>query len=313
MKKRIQKRNALLLAVLLLCTGCGAAKSEMAQSMGMDMAAATEEAVEIETAEAGAIENATELSVPAQENRKLIRTFELEIETREFEEVLSQIYAKTEELEGYVESASSDGGSTYYSDYNRYSNLTLRIPSDRLDGFVENVKENANVTYISESTEDITLQYVDTESRKLALETEQSRLMELLEKAETVEELIAIESRLSEVCYQLESYTSQLRTYDHQVDYSTVHISIREVERETKALPKTFWEEVQEKFGDSLYGIGQGARGFAVWFLGMTPYFVIWAVILAAIYGVFRRIVRRKQIRLHKKQQEEHQEETDEG
>lgn len=313
MKKRIQKRNALLLAVLLLSTGCGAAKSEMAQTMGMDMAAATEEAVEIETAEAGAIENATELSVPAQENRKLIRTFELEIETREFDEVLSQIYAKTEELEGYVESASSDGGSTYYSDYNRYSNLTLRIPSDRLDGFVENVKENANVTYISESTEDITLQYVDTESRKLALETEQSRLMELLEKAETVEELIAIESRLSEVCYQLESYTSQLRTYDHQVDYSTVHISIREVERETKASPKTFWEEVQEKFGDSLYGIGQGARGFAVWFLGMTPYFVIWAVILAAIYGVFRRIVRRKQIRLRKKQQEEHQEETDEG
>ena len=69
----------------------------------------------------------------------------------------------------------------------------------------------------------MTLQYVDLESHKKALTTEQDRLIELMEQAETVEDIITIEGRLSEVRYQLESMESQLRTYDNKIDYSTVY------------------------------------------------------------------------------------------
>ena len=171
--------------------------------------------------------------------------------------------------------------------------MTVRIPSSKLDGFIQNVKDTANVTYISESTDDITLKYVDVESRKIALETERDRLLELLEKAETVEDIITIEGRLSEVRYQLESYASTLRTYDNQVDYSTVHINISEVARETRVEPKGFWEEVKEEFGDSLYDMGRSARNFAIWFLGSLPYLILWAVVIAVIVaGVW--LVRKK-------------------
>ena len=231
----------------------------------------------------------------AQSNRKLIRTVDLEIQTKEFDTVLTSVQERVQELGGYVEQSSIDSGSSYYSSYNRYSYLTVRIPSDKLDGFLENVKETANVTNISESTEDITLRYVDAESRKIALETEQSRLLELLEKAETVEDIITIESRLSEVRYQLESYTSQLRTFDNQVDYSTVHINIHEVDRETKVEPKGFWDEVKEEFGDSLYGIGNGIREFGIWFLGSSPYLVIWAIVIAGVVCAVK-FVRKKRI-----------------
>lgn len=94
--------------------------------------------------------------------------------------------------------------------------------------------------------------------------------------------------------YQLESYTSQLRTYDNQVDYSTVNVTIREVERETKSEPETFWGEVREAFSNSLYRIGQESRGLAVWFLGVTPYLLLWAVVIAAVVIVGRRIRKRK-------------------
>ena len=306
MKVRVKILGALL-AVAVTFTGCGASsKYESAASapMAMDMAVTEEAAVEEYYAEepmeaemtAGMTANG-EVSKTVQVGRKLIRTFDVNIETKEFDQVLSGIQAKVQELGGYIEDSSLDGGSKYYSHYKRYSNMTVRIPSDKLDRFIENVKESANVTYISESTEDITLKYVDTESRKIALEIERDRLLELLEKAETVEDIITIEGRLSEVRYQLESYASQLRTFDNQVDYSTVHINISEVERETKVEPKTFWEEVTEEFDDSLYDMGRSIKNFAIWFLGSSPYLILWAAVIAAVIIILRFAGKKKRVK----------------
>lgn len=293
------RKLAIILAAALCVTACGAsAKYESAASAPMAVAeeAAVEEyyedtAMEMAETEAGSgVETNADISQTANVNRKLIRTFDLSIQTKEFDEVLNGIQTKVQELGGYIENSSLDGGSAYYSHYNRYSNMTVRIPSDKLDGFIANVKETANVTYISESTEDITLRYVDVESRKIALETERDRLLELLEKAETVEDIITIEGRLSEVRYQLESYTSQLRTFDNQVDYSTVHINISEVDRETKVEPKTFWEEVKDRFGDNLYDMGRSIRNLAIGILGSSPYILLLIIFLAVIILAFKHV-----------------------
>lgn len=295
MRKKMRLLASLLM-ISLLAAGCGSSDKFMATESAMateDYAVEEEKAFDETPAESGAVN--ADISTVAQSNRKLIRTVDLQIQTREFDTVLTSVQERVQELGGYVEQSSIDSGSTYYSSYNRYSYLTVRIPSDKLDGFLENVKETANVTNISESTEDITLRYVDAESRKIALETEQSRLLTLLEKAETVEDIITIESRLSEVRYQLESYTSQLRTFDNQVDYSTVHINIHEVDRETKVEPKGFWDEVKEEFGNSLYGIGNGIRGFGIWFLGSSPYLIIWAIVIAGVVYVVK-FFRKKRI-----------------
>ena len=306
MKNRIRLLAIMLAASMLV--GCGGSSKNAYDSAAPVMAITEESATEeylydaaddmVETGSTTAgINSNGEVANTAQVNRKLIRTFDIQIQTKEFDSVVAGIQEKVDELGGYIEQSSMDSGSSYYSNYNRYSYMTVRIPSDKLDQFVSNVRENANVTNISESTEDITLSYVDVESRKKALETEQGRLLELLEKAETVEEIITIESRLSEVNYQLESYTSKLRTMDNQVDYSTVHISIREVDRETKVEPKTFWEEVTEEFGDSLYDMGRGFRNFAIWFLGSSPYLVIWAVVIAGAVLVLRAVGKKKRIK----------------
>ena len=299
MKNRIRLLAIMLIASLLI--GCGGSSNYkgMYDSAAPEMSFTEETATEDyfydaadDVAEAGStnagINSNGEVAAAAQVNRKLIRTFDIQIQTKEFDDVISGIQKKVQELGGYIEESSLDSGSSYYSDYNRYSYMTVRIPSDKLDGFVQNVKDTANVTNISESTEDITLKYVDVESRKIALETERDRLLELLEKAETVEDIITIEGRLSEVRYQLESYASTLRTYDNQVDYSTVHINISEVDRETKVEPKTFWEEVTEEFSDSIYDMGRGIRNFAIWFLGSSPYILLWGVIIAIVLFVLR-------------------------
>lgn len=312
MKNRIRLLAVMLAASMLM--GCGGSSKNAYDAAAPEMAVTEESTTEEyfydvtdDVAEkgttAGSISANGEVSNVAQVNRKLIRTFHLDIQTKEFDEVVSGIQAKVQELGGYIEQSSMDSGSVYYSNYNRYSNMTLRIPSDKLDGFIQNVKDTANVTNISESADDITLKYVDVESRKIALETERDRLLELLEKAETVEDIITIEGRLSEVRYQLESYASTLRTFDNQVDYSTVYMNIHEVDRETKVEPKTFWEEVTEEFADSIYDMGRGFRNFTIWFLGSSPYLLLWGVLIGG--GVFglRFIGKKKKLKKILKEQ----------
>ena len=146
MKKRIHLLSALL-AVAMLMTGCGASSSKyesaasapMAEDMVMEEAA-VEEAFEMETAATAGVETNAEISETAQVNRKLIRTFDMQIETKEFDAVLSGIQTKVQELGGYSEQSSLDSGSAFYSSYYRYSNMSVRIPSDKLDGFINEVK-----------------------------------------------------------------------------------------------------------------------------------------------------------------------------
>ena len=164
------------------------------------------------------------------------------------------------------------------------------MPSDQLDQFVDIVSELGNVTQKNESVEDVTLQYVDVESRKKALETEQERLLELLAQAENMEDLLAIESKLSDVRYELENYGSQLRLLDNQIDYSTVNVDVDEVERVTDTGEKSFFGEIKDRFGNSLYTVGRDIRGFVIVVLGSLPILIVWAVIIVIAVLIVKKI-----------------------
>lgn len=308
MKKRCW---AVLLAgvVLLSAAGCGSGggKSENT-SAGYGYPEVAEEAaaadVEYESEvydtaaqgsydDGGSITSENGIESVKETSRKLIKTVRLEMQTKEFDAVIDGLSKKVQEMEGYIE-GSSVWGSSYYSSGTRSADYTVRIPANRLDEFVEVVSGLGNVTYKNEGVEDVTLQYVDVESRKKALETEQTRLMELLERAENLEDLLTIESRLSEVRYELENYGSRLRLLDNQIDYSTVYINISEVERVTQTGERTFFEEIADRFNDSLYAVGMGLRGFVIGFVGSLPILAVWAVVIAVFVLIIRKVIYRE-------------------
>lgn len=300
MRKPYAMLAAALAAVLL--GGCGGTASTASTEMAVTEAAAYDTSAydmsdyEVEeTAEDAGIMGAAGIESVTSTTQKLIKTVDLSMETKEFDDLLDHISQQVEELGGYVQS-SNVSGSSYYSTYrSRYAYLVLRIPVEKLDGFVTVVSGLGNVTNKNESVEDVTLQYVDVESHKQALQIEQERLMELLEQAESTEDIISIESRLSQVRYELQSYESTLRTWDNQVNYSTVNISIDEVERETKTVEKqSFLQEVRYRLSDNFYSIGQSLRSFAIWFLSSLPYLVIWAAVIILAVVVIRKIIRKK-------------------
>lgn len=331
MKKGGNKRNRLLVLVMaaVLMTGCGSADKNMMTESAYDSGAydasfggyATDDiysyeapASEPETAEdaewdmaaaeeAGTVAGSAESPQVQDTNRKLIKNVNMEVETEEFDTLLDKVEKKVNSLGGYVESSYTYNGSSYYGSSNRNAGMTIRIPAEKLDDFLSEVAESSNVISRNDSVTDVTLQYVDMESHKKALLAEQDRLLELMEQVETIEDIITLEGRLSEVRYQIESMESQLRTYDNQVSYSTIYLDINEVTKLTPVKEQSTWEKISTGFAESLYGVGTGILNFIIRLIINLPYLVVWAIVIFVIVMIVKLIRKSMKKRKEKKRQ----------
>ena len=220
--------------------------------------------------------------------RKLIRDAGLNVETKDFDTFHQALNAKVAALGGYTES--SDIGNR--SDRTRYATIVLRVPSESLDTLLQDVAALGTVTWQSTSIQDVTDEYIDTESRVAAVQTEQETLLALLKKAESLTDTLEIQNRLTEVRASLETYKGQLKALDSQINYSKVTLEISEVERVTSPESKSFFGEVRGNLSDNLYSIGQSARSIAIWTLSSLPYFGI-LLVLAGIVILIVRLVRK--------------------
>lgn len=232
-------------------------------------------------------------SQPLPQNRKWVITMNLTAETGDLDAALDAVLAKVSQMEGYVESQSVSGGSAG-SGRHRFANLTLRIPANVVDGFVEEVAGLTNLVSSSRNVQDITLTYSDTAGRVTALETEQARLLELMEQAENMSDLLEIEARLTEVRYQLENYASTLRLYDNQVDYATVSLYISEVEKYTPVEEPGFWQKITSGLADSIVNLGETIVAFITWLIIDLPYLAVIALVVWLITALTKRSLRKR-------------------
>lgn len=286
--KRLTTLLLAALMVLTLFTACGgssqsAADYAMPEEMAMEAPAAKQENGSL-TGESGAG------SAALPENRKWIITVHMDAETEDLDTLLEQLDERITGLGGYVEGQDIYNGSSYSSHRRRNANLTIRIPAANVDAFTEDVEGIANVVSNNMSREDITLTYVDTESRGTALKTEEARLLELLAKAETMADLLEIEARLSDVRYELESYSSRLRLYDNQVDYATIYLFVSEVQEYTPIAEKTVWERIRDGFSNSLEGLWDGIVNTVVWIIINSPYLLVWGIVIAVIFAIVKKL-----------------------
>lgn len=244
-------------------------------------------------------------STALPENRKWVITVNMEAETEDLDGLMAGLDEEITALAGYVEDQEIYNGSAYSSRRHRSANLTIRIPADRVDAFTQAVSGIANVVSTNVSRDDITLQYVDTESRVTALKTEEARLLELLAQAQTMSDLLEIEARLSDVRYELESYSSRLRVYDNQVDYATIYLFISEVQEYTPVAEKTVFQRIRDGFKSSIEGVTDGFVDFFVWIIANSPYLLVWAVIIAVAIFSLKKLPKVKLRRRNKKNQSE--------
>ena len=250
----------------------------------------TETATAADGASAGAaLENkaADELSDTETTQQKLVYTSRLTVDTTEFDAYADAVRQKVSELGGYIEQSevsgdAENGGRSLY--------MTIRVPAEKRNELTDTAKSNAKVRSQSESVEDVTLEYVDVQSHIEALQTEQQTLLGLLEKAESIDTTLAIQNQLTEVRYQLESYSSRLKVMQNQVDYSTLELSAYEVTRVTATEKDTFLTRLKDRFMGSLTALGNGCENVVLFILGGLPILAVCGVLLAVIVLLVRRV-----------------------
>lgn len=283
MRKRTLTATLLICALLAsLLSGCSASTDKFAGNTSVDKAPEMDMGIVTDTPSAGAPE--TSLT----ENRKLIRTVYMDAECEDMETLLPALEEKLVLLGGYVEAREVYSNSETPSQWRR-ANLTLRVPSDKADQFLTQVEAQSNVTSINETLDDVTLDYVATESRVEALEAEQDRLLELMEQAETLSDLLEIEARLTDVRYELELVTSQLRVFDNQIDYTTIHLSIWQVTQLTPTQKQTVWQRIGNGFMDTLRNTGTALSNIFVWLITSSPVLVLLAIPVVIIVLLVRK------------------------
>ena len=246
---------------------------------------------------------ASTASIPLPENRKWVITMSLTAETENLTDAMGLLAEKIQASGGYVESQSISG-TAVNSGRSPSAYITVRVPAAQLDSFVEDVSGMTNVVSSSRYVEDITLSYTDTEGRVKALKTEEARLLELMEQAQTMSDLLEIEERLTEVRYQLENYTSTLRLYDNQVDYATLDLTLREVAKFTPPEKQGFWEKVTSGLADSIVDLGQGLVDVAAWVLIELPYLVLVGLLGWLTVFLTRRSIKKRRAKKAQKTQD---------
>lgn len=299
----MKKYLSLLLTALLilgLFTGCGASSSPTKVHGIAEEAAAEAPAMATGDTNGMLTSASANGSTALPENRKWIITVYMSAETDDLDAMTAALDERITAMNGYVEDQHIYNGSAYSSRRYRNANLTIRIPAESVDDFTQQVSGIANVISQEKNLEDITLNYVSTESRVAALQTEEARLLEFMEQAETMADLLEIEARLTDVRYELENVTSQLRTYDNQINYATIHLDISEVQEYTPVEDPTLWERISGGFTDSLEDLWESLQNLLVGIVVVFPFLLVYGGIALVIFFLVRWIVKHRPTRMPK-------------
>lgn len=301
-----RKTFAVCLAALMLAlAGCGGGNSGSYAGGGNAMpssSAATDDsggfwdmgnngayAPDIPSAPAG---EAQISSIYQNPGAKLIRRAEFSIQTEQFDESVAALNQLTADCGGYFEMASVYGGGRRDANANRWGEYTVRIPAEKYSQFFSGAGELGYVTSRTESSEDVGEQYYDTEARLKTQRTKQERLLALLERAESMEDIISLESALSEVEYQIEQYSSTLNRYDALIGFSTFTILLNEVGQVTQEVGETasLWARMAAGVRSSFRSLVWGGRDFLIW----ASYNLFLLIILATVVFVVVVVGKRK-------------------
>lgn len=211
---------------------------------------------------------------------KLVYTSRVTLETEEFDTANESLHATITSLGGIIISENAYNLSNVGY---RSMSMTVRIPQESYDAFLSGLSASYNVASVQNSVDNMTERYYDNENRLKSYRIQEERLFAMLEKAETVKEMLEIESRLCDVQYQIESLTNTQRTIDNDVKYATFYLNLNEVTKFTSPTPKTFGDRLGETLSDSGETFLEFLEGLLFMCIYLAPYLVILGVIVIII------------------------------
>ena len=248
--------------------------------------------------------DATDTESAAAENElnpeKLVYTASVELETKDFDAAVDQLNERLDEVGGIIQDENfyDDTPWEYYygiyddsttrkvSGYKRLV-TTVRIPTANLDAFLNDIGGIGHVTSSSSYVSNITQEYYSTKSYLESYQNQLDVLLGMYEQCETIDEMITVEQRISEVQAEINQLTTRISSYDRDVAYSTVTITMNEV-TEYSDTPR---EQEEKSFGEKVIERVINSWHTMLDVLEHLLYFIIDIMWLLIIIGIILTLV----------------------
>ena len=243
--------------------------SDQSKSLGLkgaDAAAAASDASADNT-----IEKAQTVNKP-----KIIREGNISIESKDVQASKKNLDQQLKQIGGYYERESANTDNNNLISYD----LVLRIPSDKLDGFLTSVENGKDkITSKSLTSEDVSLQYYDLESRLKSKRAYLERYQAMVSSAKNVKELLEIQEQIRQLQEEIDSSESMMRNLSGQVNYSSLRINLFDYQSNLPMGSNSFWSRVKSSFsfgGDLIANIVLGI-------IGLWPIFLIGSLVVFVV------------------------------
>ena len=162
----------------------------------------------------------------ADTERKIIQHASLRIEVKDFQSSSDAVIDIVERLNGFISDSHS-----YVTDTGRKrGSITIRIPADRFIAVIDEIACVGNVKSKDTSGEDVTEEYIDLTARLNNSERQEQRLLEILDMAKEVKEVLEVEREVWRVRTEIERLTGRIKYLENRVELATISVSLYEPE-----------------------------------------------------------------------------------
>jgi hypothetical protein len=156
--------------------------------------------------------------------RKMIMTGSIELEVPEVEPVVDDLAGLADGHGGYVSSSSLRKN----PDGRDYATVVLRVPGGEFAGTIEEIRSFGTVISQNTNANDVTEEYIDLEARLAALDAQLAQYQRIMEKAETVEDILKIQIQIERVQVEIERIAGRMKYLDDRIDYATITVLVTE-------------------------------------------------------------------------------------
>jgi hypothetical protein len=175
-------------------------------------------------------------SVDVTPVQKILQNAHVAMHSVNFDETVAVLRDLAPNAGGFVESANLNDFNTFRHPSQpvrrREFSIVMRVPAENFNDVLRTIEGLAVVNFSNQSAEDVTAQYYDLASRLETKYIEEERVLDMISRAELIEDLLILESRLGQIRTDIERFNSQIINIDRLAAFSTIHVSVTEVENE---------------------------------------------------------------------------------
>lgn len=251
--------------------------------------------VESDGAADDAVSGATDTTQAARQP-VILRSASRSLESTLFDADLESITTLTEESDGWFETRSVSGQTFSEGGTGRKATLTARVPTGQLDEYLDALKGIGSTVRYSDTAEDVSVQYYDSQTRLSALRAQYERLTELITDAADLSDLVALEDKLYEVQYEIDSLEGQLRDIESRAGYSSVTITLSEVREYTEPpiINPSMKERLANGFAQSLEWLKGFLQDMLVAVVAFSPALVVVIPAVIILWLIIRGVRRKR-------------------